>query len=195
MMRRLSWLPRPRWPSSTLPAPDFLRPQRPAHPLSWVFLAVACGVAMASAIDARQAWQERSLAVQQVEDAQQRLARSRSSPAPGPAVAAARAALRPRDDPSALLGYPWQEVFLSVEGASVAGIRWLAFEHGVDGALRLEGETADAAGALRAADALQATPGWSEVGLGRLERADASGSGQRFDLKARRADTLPRSGS
>jgi hypothetical protein len=193
MKRRLPWLPRPKWPGRTLPAPDFLRPQRPAHPLSWIFLAVACVAALASAIDARLAWQQRSLALQQVDDAQQRLARGRSSPAP--AATAARAELRPRDDPSALLGYPWQEVFLSVEGASVADIRWLAFEHGVDGALRLEGETTDAAGALRAADALQATPGWSEVGLGRLERADASGSGQRFDLKARRADTLPRSGS
>jgi hypothetical protein len=191
MKRSLPWLPRPKWPGRTLPAPDFLRPQRPAHPLSWVFLVVACGAALASAIDARQAWQERSLALQQVEHAQQRLARTRSSPAP----AATRAALRPRDDPSVLLGYPWQEVFLSVEGASVAEIRWLAFEHGIDGALRLEGETADAAGALRAADALQATPGWSEVGLGRLERADAPASGQRFDLKARRADALPRSGS
>jgi hypothetical protein len=154
-------------------------------------LAVACGAALASAIDARLAWQERSLAQQQVEDAQQRLARSRSSPAP----VLARAGLRPRDDPSLLLSYPWPEVFLSVEGASVADIRWLAFEHGVGGALRLEGETTDAAGALRAADALQATPGWTEVGLGRLERADASGSGQRFDLKARRADAVPRSGS
>jgi hypothetical protein len=153
-------------------------------------LAVACGAALASAIDARLAWQQRALALQQVEAAQQRLASARSSPAP----ASPRAALRPRDDPSALLGYPWQQVFLSVESASVADIRWLAFEHGVDGVLRLEGETRDAAGALRAADALQATPGWTEVGLGRLERADASGSGQRFDLKARRADAWPRSG-
>lgn len=191
MIRRLPWLPRPKWLGTSLPAPDFLRPQRPAHALSWILLAVACVAALAAAADTRQAWQERRLAQQQVEDAQQRLARTRSPPAAAPSGAA----LPPRDDPSLLLGYPWPEVFLSVEGASVADIRWLAFEHGVDGTLRLEGETADAAGALRAADALQATPGWAEVGLGRLERADTTGSGQRFDLKARRVGMLPRSRS
>jgi hypothetical protein len=190
MIRRPRWLPRATWPGIALPAPDFLRPQRRVHRLSWLFLLVACGAALAGALEVRRAWQDRSLALQQVEAAQQRLARARSSPA----MDTPRAAARSRDDPSALLGYPWQQVFLGVEAASVAQIRWLAFEHGTDGQLRLEGETADAAGALRAAEALQTTPGWSEVGLSRLERADASGSAQRFDLKARRTGLPPRSG-
>jgi len=189
MIRRPRWLPRATWPSTALPAPDFLRPQRRVHPLSWLLLVAACGAALVGVLDVRMAWQDRSLALRQVEDAQQRLARARSSPA----ADKPRAAARSRDDPSALLAYPWQEVFLGVEAASVAQVRWLSFEHGIDGQLRLEGETADAAGALRAAEALQATPGWSEVGLSRLERADASGSAQRFDLKARRAGLPPRS--
>jgi hypothetical protein len=190
MTRLLRWLPGAAWPGNPLPTPDFLRPQRRVHPLCWLLLAVAVGAALAAGVDGYRAWQDRSLALQQLDQAQQRLARSRISPAAQPV----RAAPRRRDDPAALLGYPWQEVFLSVEAASVAEVRWLAFDHGVDGLLRLEGETGDSSGALRAADALQALPGWTEVGLGRLEKADATGSAQRFDLKARRADAIARSG-
>ncbi len=190
MTRLLRWLPGAAWPGNPLPAPDFLRPQRRVHPLCWLLLAVAVGAALAAGVDGYRAWQDRSLALQQLDQAQQRLARSRISPAAQPV----RAAPRLRDDPAALLGHPWQEVFLSVEAASVAEVRWLAFDHGVDGLLRLEGETGDSSGALRAADALQALPGWTEVGLGRLEKADATGSAQRFDLKARRADAIARSG-
>ncbi len=190
MTRRPHWLPRTAWPGRSLPAPDFLQPQRRVHPLCWLLLAVAASAALAAAVDSHRAWQDRSLALQQHDQAEQRLARSRIAPAAQPL----RAAPRRRDDPAAWLGYPWRDVFLSVEAASVAEVRWLALDHGVDGQLRLEGETGDSAGALRAADALQALPGWTEVGLGRLEKADASGSAQRFDLKARRADAVARSG-
>jgi hypothetical protein len=60
--------------------------------------------------------------------------------------------------------------------------------HGIDGLLRLEGESSDAAAALRTAQALQAAPGWVEVGLTRIEQAPAADAGQRFGLQARRSD-------
>jgi hypothetical protein len=181
-------LPRPAWLGKPLPAPDFLRPRRAPHPLSWALLAVALAAALDGAADAVQAWQQRSLASQHFLDARQRLERAGSPRT----VTSARAARRPRDEASALLGHPWQQVFLSVETASVPEVRWLALEHGIDGLLRLEGESSDAAGALRVAQALQAVPGWSDVGLNRIERADAGSDVQRFDLKARRTDVLSR---
>lgn len=170
------------------PQPDFLQPRRALHPASWLILALAGAAALLAAVDARQAWQQRAQALQQVEDARQRLDRAQAA-ARRPAPRAAPS----RNDPPVLLDHPWRDVFLAVEGASVPGIHWLAFEHDVEGSLRLEGETADAGAALQATEALRGMPGWRDVGLNRLERSDSPGGGQRFDIKARRTDVPARS--
>jgi hypothetical protein len=190
-MTRPSWsLPLLEGPG--LPAaPDFLHPQRRIHALSWLALAAA-GIAVAtSASAALSAWQERFSAGQQLEAAQQRLSKTRAAPA----AAAPAAGQRPSqpDEMRALLGHPWRAVFLGIESASVDEVQWLALEHGNEGSLRLEGLAGDAAAAVRAAEALQAVPGFAEVGLSRIEQPEPQGTGRRFELKARLAGLPARS--
>jgi hypothetical protein len=176
----------PRLFGAAAPAPDFLRPVRGPHGLAWLLCAAALVGLVLAVLDAHRTWQERAEALAQRDDAVGRVERLRAMSNLLPAAPA-----KARDDAWPLLAHPWLAVFQSVEAASLANVRWLAFEHGVDGALRLEGQTADAGAALQVADALQASPLWHEVGLSRIERSDTAATSQRFDLKARRADGTP----
>jgi hypothetical protein len=176
----------PRLFGAQTPAPDFLRPVRRPHGLAWALCAALLAALLLAVGEAREAWLERAAAHRERDGAAGRVERLRATSVVRPAAPA-----KVRDEAWPLLAHPWMAVLHSIETASVAQVRWLALEHGVDGALRLEGQAADAAAALRVADALQAQPLWHDVGLSRIERGDAAAASQRFELRARRVDGTP----
>jgi hypothetical protein len=186
------WLLSPAtWIGSALPAPDFLHPQRPIHPLAWLGSAACLAGLALTAVDGLQAWQTRADALARHDAAAAQLERARNAArlASRPAAAAAPTSRTGAPGP-ALLDHPWREVFADVEQATPSGMHWLAMEHGTGGALRLEGHARASDAAVAVAEHLQRSGAWQEVGLRRLERAGPSGAasaaGLRFEVQARR---------
>lgn len=85
-----------------------------------------------------------------------------------------RAALRL----SAAISYPWRAALASLEASTPAGVQWLVFDLAIEsGEIRLEGQAADASTAVRVVDSVGARPGWRDIALVRLQRADARDGG------------------
>jgi hypothetical protein len=165
-----------------LPRPDFLaRPPRPGL-LAWV--AAGTGALVLALVGADVAGLHSRIAVQQARlqdrlaatDASAQAAPARTARAPGAAVPDARAA---DAEARALrrIGYPWQQLFTTLEEATPAGVQWLALDHGTDRAdLRLAGQARDAAQAVALVDALAAWAGWSDVVLRKLAMSGSRSS-------------------
>jgi hypothetical protein len=177
------------------PRPDFLAPSRRTPRLAWLWAAVG---ALVLAVTVGEGW-----AMQRDIDAQRiRLAQAQkriTATAPTPARPALRASADTKAEAEALraaqrvmghVNHPWGLLLAAIESETPAGVQWLVFDHDADSAeLRFEGLAADAATALRLADALSARAGWSEVALSRLQAPDAAGaaasaSAWRFEMRA-----------
>ncbi|MDT7838950.1 hypothetical protein [Aquabacterium sp. OR-4] len=116
----------------------------------------------------------------------------RPAPAPPrPASAADPAAARREAEASRWLlrlAQPWPQVFGAAEAAAVPGVSFTGLVFDGQGPLRLEGQAADPAAALAAAQALRsnssgdaAPSAWQGVTLSRL---DSMPGGQRFEILA-----------
>lgn len=171
--------------------PDFLQPQARPGWLAWAWCATAGLVLGVAGWEAAQAWTQRDRAMQAVQALQQAAA------VRAPASAASAAGAQPRTAAPAPwwppLAHPWQAVWVAAEAATVPGVAWLALEHSLAGALRLEGQAPDEATAQQAAQRLaraDAAPGhrWAEVTLVRTDRV---AGGQRFELSAQVTHQAP----
>ncbi len=165
-----------------LPRPDFLaRPPRP-DPLAWVaagtgVLVLALAVADVLGLHHRIADGQLQLRARlAATDASAQTAPAGAARAPAAAVLDARAA---GAEARALrrIGYPWQQLFTTLEEATPAGVQWLALDHGSERAdLRLAGQARDAAQAVALVDALAAWAGWSDVVLRKLAMSGSRSS-------------------
>jgi len=192
-----------------LPRPDFLARAPQPGVLAWAAagtgaLVLALAVADVLSLQRRIADQQVQLETQlAAADATARITPTRAPRTPTATVADTRAA-----DAEARvlrrLGYPWQQLFTTLEEATPAGVQWLALDHTSDHTndrtsgqtsgpasdrtsdrtsnpstdradLRLAGQARDAAQAVALVDALSAWAGWSAVVLRKLAPSDARG--------------------
>jgi hypothetical protein len=174
------------------PRPDFLAgpPRQPL--LAWLF---ALGGAAALVLASYSAWSmhaafERATPAGTNVSAARAVTGSRAADAMPSSEGDAdsrRAALRL----SAAISYPWGAALASLEASTPAGVQWLVLDLSIEsGEIRLEGQAADASSALRVVDSFGARPGWRDIALVRLQRADAreggaTSSALRFAIEAR----------
>jgi hypothetical protein len=203
-----------------LPAPDFLRPERPAPFASWLWLATAVAVLLTATLDAlaqHRARADAAVALQarlgQLERVRpdRRLLRDAKATVSAPSQAPARpTADRPATAPPAdteawawqqRLQHPWPSVLMASEQAAEAGLSWLSWQHDVQGRLQLEGLADDPHTVLAALARLQARPAAARADGAPaaplrdllLTRMEAVDGGWRFTLQARSATEGPRS--
>jgi Tfp pilus assembly protein PilN len=187
------WLDMKRWPQ-----PDFLA-GKPRPPLvAWLWAATGLTVLGLTLLDGLALQDE--LTEQDARLSQLSEQASRRAPrAPGPASASPTEldAARAATGLSQRLAYPWGEVLATLEAATPPGVKWLSLEHGLDQAeLRLAGQAADIAAALRLVERMSAQPQWAGVVMTRLQLPEPSagsdnGSTLRFELAARARTLAP----
>jgi|GEM_PF-6322877 len=170
-----------RAPVTRLPRPDFLASAPRPGPLAWAAagtgaLVLALGVVDVLGLNSRIADQQVRLQMQlaaaeaRAQTAPNRSGRAASAAAPDTRAVDAEARVLRR------LGYPWQQLFTTLEEATPAGVQWLALDHGTDRAdVRLAGQARDAAQAVALVDELAAWAGWSDVVLRKLTLRDPLG--------------------
>jgi hypothetical protein len=185
--------------------PDFLRPVARPGVLAWAWCTTGLLVLAVAAADAAAAWAGRQQAIQAVQEVRvQAVGRPAAAPVAAPRREGRAPAGVPPDAGAAQraaaqrwlqqLAHPWPQAWAASEAASEPGIAWLALEHSVQGALRLEGLAPDEVPAQQAARRLREAAGppgrpgprWQDVALVRTERVPG---GQRFEITAHwRAD-------
>lgn len=162
------------------PAPgDFLQPEPRASALAWLWLATCASVLAVAALEAHGAWQQRAEAqTPGAHSASLVAAREGAVPSsPVPPASAADGTGPALQDLQARRGHPWAAAFGATELPAVAGLRWLAMEHGATGELRLQGLAKDPDSVHRAAAALRLQPLWRHVLVARLEAHEAVAAG------------------
>lgn len=181
-----------RWPQ-----PDFLAgPPRPPT-LAWLWAATGLAVLALTLQDglALQAELDEQGALLSQVSAQAARRPPRGSAPANVALAELEAAKAARAL-AQRLAYPWGEVLGSVEAATPPGVKWLSLEHTLDQAdLRMAGQAADVASALRLVERLSAQPQWVGVVMTRLQLPEVGeghdGTALRFELAARARAATP----